>query len=84
MGKIREKFEFVDIIRLGINYHNVGVYLDTTNGIKFDAYFLSEPLNDEQKASIKKFKNIKVMSSHCEYAPEIKYQVLAVYKKKIK
>lgn len=84
MGRNRSKFEFIDMIRLNINYHKVDLYLDTTNGVKFNAYFLSNPLDDEQKQSINKFKNTKIMSSHCEYAPEIKYQVLAVYKKNIK
>lgn len=46
MGRPRTKFESIDMIRLNINFHNVGLYLDTTNGIKFDAYFLSEPLNE--------------------------------------
>lgn len=84
MSRPRTKFEFVDMLALGINYHNVELYLDTTNNIKFDAYFLSEPLNEKQRASIEKFKNTKVLSSHCEYAPEIKRQVLAIYKKKIR
>jgi hypothetical protein len=80
----RKKINFIDFYRLNINYYKTAAYYDKKENMRFMCYFLADPLTEAQTAELKQFKNIKILKSCTEYAPELKTTVLAVYEKILK
>ena len=47
-------------------------------------YFTTKALTDNEKADLMEYPNIKLMESKCQYAPEIKNNVVVVMDRKIR
>ena len=47
-------------------------------------YWLEKSLTDEEKAELSEYPNIMLMTSQCQYAPEIKHNVVVVMDRKIR
>lgn len=77
-----------DILRTNDNgYYDFSRFshLNKAKNRKYHGYLykLCKPLTEKQFEELKAFNNVSFGHGHCEYAPEIKFQVLFVYDNKL-
>ena len=72
--KKRKKIPFQTVADLGYYKFAKG----KSGGVSGYFYWLANKLTDKQKGELKEYGNVQFLVSQCQYAPEIKHDVLFV------